>query len=607
MAVEESLDKIIDYRNLHDMVRATVERCPDKVAYRWILNDNGTTDAVTWAEHFEKVKRASKSLMKLGVGKEDKVGIISYTCYPWVLSDMAACFIGAVTVGIYHTSITDDIKYILKHSESKIVFVEKREHLHKLLEMKDSIPNVRKVVLFNGERREDDGDWVLTFDDFLKLGDDLEDELFYKKVEAVAPDDLAAIVYTSGTTGIPKGAMLTHDNMIFSSQSVAACAEVEDTDETFLFLPLAHIFARLTVYLNLLYATSTTFCRSMETIVDDLKIARPHWFASVPRVFEKVHTRVLSTAEAKGGVVLKLFNWALKSGEKVSDHIVAKEPVPPLLKMQYNLAMKLVFAKLHKALGGRVRFCVSGAAPLSPEISKFFHSAGILICEGYGMTENMSFTNVNRLDRFKFGSVGLPGVGITLKIAEDGEIVCRGRNVMRGYYKMEEETAQAIDANGWLHSGDLGVIDEDGFLTITGRKKELIITSSGKNISPSRIEGLLSTSKYINQAFVLGDRRNYLTALITLDTDNLMDFASNRGITFKDPGELNHHQEVIDLIQGEVDKVNRELARFETIKKFTLVPEFTVENELITPTLKLKKNRIQERFKESIDAMYKGA
>jgi long-chain acyl-CoA synthetase len=403
---------------------------------------------------------------------------------------------------------------------------------------------------------------------------------------------------------VPKGAVLTHDNITFTAQSVHLSTKILDGDEVFLFLPLAHVFARTCVYATMLAGCPTTITRSMDTIIEDIKIAKPHWFASVPRIYEKVYSKVLSGAEAKGGLALKIFRWACDVGYEISDLKQSGNPIPSKTAFKYKIATKLVFSKIQEALGGRVRWCISGAAPLNPAIAKFFHAAGILVLEGIGMTENTSFTNLNRFDNFRFGWVGQPGPGIEQKISPDGEVMYRGRNVMKEYYKMPEETAKTITEEGWQYTGDLGEIDSENFLKITGRKKDLIITSGGKNIAPSAIEGVIATSKYINQVCVIGDRKNFLSALVTIDPDNVKDYAGSNGIPFKSIDDLINNEKIKKLIEDEIAEKNREFASFESIKKITIVPEFTIDNGLLTPTMKLKKNVAMDIFKNEIEAMY---
>ncbi len=590
-----------NFENVHHMLTNTIEKWGNQDAYRWIL-DSRETDSVTWKEFGDQVHRVGKSLMALGIDKGDKVNILSYTCYRWVLTDVGCASIGSCAAGIYQSLLPDDIKYIVNHSDAVLVFAEDEGLLEKLLEIRDEIPAVRKVILFSGNPPSDD--WVLSYEDFLELGADISAQALEKRIAGVGPEDVATIVYTSGTTGIPKGAVLTHDNLTFTPQSVRGSTQILDGDETFLFLPLAHIFARTLVFSALVAGISTTFARSMDTIVEDFQIARPHWFPSVPRIFEKVYSRIISGAEAKGGVALAIFRWAVSVGDRVSNLKLARKPIPFFLSRQYALATKLVFSKVQAALGGRVRWCISGAAPLDPSIAKFFHAAGILIVEGIGMTENTSFTNLNRYDNYRFGWVGPPGPGIEQKTREDGEVLYRGRNVMKEYYKMPAETAETLTADGWQHTGDLGEIDEENFLRITGRKKDLIITAGGKNIAPSAIEGMIATSKYINQVCAIGDRRRYLVALITFDAENIRAFATEEGIPHTDINELKNNDKVISLIDDIVQAKNTDLASYETIKAFRLVEEFTIENGLLTPTLKVKRSAAMDHYTDLIESMY---
>ncbi len=592
-----------DYRNVHQMLKETVDSNSGKPAYRWFLS-GGQPVSVTWEEFYEQVEKVSKSLIALDIKKDDKINILSYTCYRWVLCDMGIMSIGACTVGIYQSNLPKDCKYIINHSDAVIIFAEDETQLNKLMEIREEIPNIRKVVLFKGTYDEDD--WVITFEEFLELGKDVPDEDVQQRVDAVTPGDTAGIVYTSGTTGVPKGVVLSNDNITFTAQSVKECAEVKEGDEVFIFLPLAHVFARTCIYFTMMIGKTITFNRGMDTLMEDMKAARPHWFISVPRIYEKVYSKVLSGAEAKGGLTLKIFKWACDIGNMVSDLKLNKKSVPLLLQLQYKLAHKLVFSKIHDAMGGRVRWCLSGAAPINPSIAKFFHAAGILICEGIGMTENTSFSNVNRINDYRFGWVGPPGPGIEQKIADDGEVLFRGRNVMKGYYKMPEETAKDIDKDGWLYTGDIGEIDSKNFLRITDRKKDLIITAGGKNIAPSAIEGVIATSKYINQICVIGDQRKYLSALVTLDPDTIKWYAETNGIAFEDVHELITNEKIVKLVESEIIEKNKEFASFETVKKITIVPEFSIENGLMTPTMKLKKKLITDHHKDNIDSMYPG-
>ncbi|NUO83501.1 long-chain fatty acid--CoA ligase [candidate division KSB1 bacterium] len=592
---------IKDFRNVHAMLKETVDRYPNQPAYRW-FPEAGKMAMVTWTQFYEEVQMVAKSLIALGVKKNDKVNILSYTCYRWMLCDLGITSAGACTVGIYHSNLPKDCRHIINHSDGVLVFAEDETQLRKLLEIRKDLPNVRKVVLFNGSSAGDD--WVMSFEEFVAAGKDVAEAEFFERALVPTPQDAAGIVYTSGTTGVPKGAVLTHDNITFTAQSARTSVDIWEGDEHFLFLPLAHVFARICVYTSLLAGNPTTFSRSMDTIIDDIKTIKPHWFASVPRVFEKVYTKVVSGAEAKGGLALKIFRWACRVGNEVSDCKLKQQPIPAWTNVQYRLATKLVFSKLQAALGGRVRWCISGAAPINPAIAKFFHAAGILVLEGIGMTENTSFTNVNRYDNYRFGWVGQPGPGIEQKTGPDGEIMYRGRNVMKEYYKMPAETAETITKDGWLKTGDLGVIDAANFLKVTGRKKELIITSGGKNIAPAPIEGALATCKYLSQVCVLGDRRRFLSALVSLNVENVTAYAKAKGLRFDNFDELRQHPEIVRLIEAEVAEKNRTFASFESVKKIAIVPEFTIENDMLTPTLKIKKNVVAEKYAQTIEAFY---
>lgn len=590
-----------DYDNFHQMLCDTVGKYTNDSAYRWFDKDGNAT-SLSWQEFYDQVKAVGKSLIALDINKDDKVNILAYTCYKWVLTDFANMSVGVGTVGIYQSNLAPDCEYIINHSDASLVFVENQTQLEKILSIRDNLSSIKKVILFEGECPGND--WVMNYAEFLELGKTIDDTAFVERTKQVSPMETAGIVYTSGTTGVPKGVVLTHDNITYTCQSVLHSGEFIDGEEMFAFLPLAHVFARTCCYAGVITGNRTTFARGIDTLLEDFKLAAPHWFVSVPRVFEKIYSKIISGAEAKGGAALKIFKWACTVGAQVSDLKVKKQPIPFLLGLKYKVATKLIFSKIHKALGGNVKWCISGAAPLNPEIAKFFHAAGLLILEGLGMTENTSFSNVNRPGDYDFGVVGPPGVGISHKIDKDGEILFHGRNVMKEYYKMPEETAETFTSDGWLRTGDLGEIREKNVLKVTGRKKDLIITAGGKNIAPSRIEGVMITSKYFNQFCIIGDKRKYLSAVVTLDEDNINAFAQENKIDYEDYSELMHHPEIVKLVDREVEKRNKNLPSFETVKKVKIVPEFTIENEMMTPTFKLKKNIILKTYGDAIESMY---
>lgn len=589
------------YKNLHQVLRKTSGMYPEKAAFK-ILTENGFTKTITWGEYHEQVLQMSRSLIALGMEKGDKVAIFSYTCYEWVLTDMGITSVGASTVGVYQSTLPGDCDYLLNHSDSTLLFVENTELLEKILTIREKLLDVKKVILFHGDYHEDD--WIMGFQEFLKLGDGIEDQRLEQALERVESRDPSAIVYTSGTTGKPKGAVLTHHNITFAAQSLQQCLEFDPEEEGFLFLPLAHIFARLSIYFCLHSGVCCVFARSIDTVPEDIRTVRPHFIPSVPRIFEKAYSKILQGVDKKGGLTVRLFQWACETGSMAVKLEMQKQAVPRMLKIKYSLARKLVFKKIQAAFGGRINWCICGGAPLDPEIKKFFYMAGIPILEGLGMTENVSFSNVGRLNDYRLNWIGPPGPGIEQKLSDGGEIYFKSENVMKEYYKMPEETRNALTPDGWLKTGDLGEIDSDGFLRLTGRKKDIIITSGGKNIAPVYIENLLNQSPYISQVCVVGDQRKFLTAVVVPDAESIRDDAVGKKIEFENGHDLVQKKAVKDLIHGEIAKANRLLPPFETIKRFTLAHEFTVENSLLTPTLKVRKKRVLETYKKEIDRMY---
>ena len=591
----------MSHRSIAELFRSVTEANADRVAYQY--KKEGTWADVTWAETRELVGRIGRSLLALDVAHGDRVGILSQTRLEWVLADFANANIGAVTVGIYPTLLADDCRYIIDHSDLEILFVENAEQLDKVLSVRDKLPKLRRIVLFDGAPGAESE--AIGWDEFLALADGVGEDRLEARSAALEPDDVASIVYTSGTTGVPKGVMLTHGNLLFSCRSAIDCLEFGEDYCTLFFLPLAHVFARLIAYGMMVKAVRVAFAESVTTVAENLKEIRPHFIPSVPRVYEKVYDKIISGAESAGGIKLKLFQWAIGVGREESRLRQAGKPMPPLLKLRHAVADRLVLGKIKAALGGRIAWAASGAAPLNKTIAEFFDACGVTILEGIGMTENTSFSNVNRLGRCKFGTVGQPGEGIEQRIAEDGEVLFRGPNVMKGYFKDPEATAEVIDEEGWLHSGDIGEIDEEGYLTITDRKKDLIVTAGGKNVAPQRIERILRTSHYISQAVAYGDRRKFVTALITLPPDVIADWTVEQGITVDSPEALAAHPEVRKLIEAEIEERNRQLASFETVKRFHILPrDLSIESGELTPTLKIKRKVVYDKFRSELDALY---
>jgi long-chain acyl-CoA synthetase len=558
---------------------------------------------VTWSEARDQVSKISKGLMAMGVNKGDRVSILSQTRLEWSLCDFGITSCGGVTVGIYPSNLPADCAYVIDHSDSEVIFVEDSGQLEKVLSVRSDLPKLRKIVIWDGAG--DPQHDLLSWSEFLDAGRDITDAQAEQRGNSVGPEDLASLVYTSGTTGVPKGVMITNYNLVFTSDSARKSIHIEPGYCTLLFLPLAHVFARLIAYCCMSAAVPVAFAEEISKVGDNLKEIRPHFIPSVPRIYEKVYDKILSGAEEAGGVKQKLFNWAVGVGHQVSHLQQNNQPIPGLLGLKHALADKLVLHKIQAALGGRLVFAVSGAAPLNKTIAEFFHACGVTILEGLGMTENTSFSHVNRFDNNKFGTVGQPGPDIEVKLAKDGEVLFRGPNVMQGYFKDPDATAETFDSDGWLLSGDIGEIDDEGFLRITDRKKEMIVTAGGKNVAPQRIERIMRTSHYIGQIMAYGDKRKYISALIALDPDNIKEWAGQQDLGSHEPEQLAREPKVIKLIEGEIERLNGQLASFETIKRFHIVPQdFTVETGELTPTLKLKRKVIVNKYAAQIEELY---
>jgi long-chain acyl-CoA synthetase len=588
-------------KSIYDMFSNVCEKNKDKVAYRY--KKEGKWIPVTWAENQESCKKISKSLMALGVRKDNKVDILSWTNLEWIQIDMATVSIGAVVVGIYPNNLADDCAYIINHSDAVVLFVENKDQLEKIIQVRSNLPNLKHIVIIEGKALGVEG--VITWQEFMDKGGDISDEEFFSRTAELQPGDVASIVYTSGTTGVPRGAMLTHENLLFTSWSAIQSLYIEPYFENLLFLPLAHVFARIIVYVCLRAGLTTSIVESLDTVVDNLKEIRPHFFGSPPRTYERAYARITSNAMDAGGIKYRLFKWALGVGYNVSKLQQEKKPLTGSLAFKHKIANKLVFSKIQAVLGGRLVYAISGAAPLNKSIAEFFHACGVLILEGIGMTENTSFTNVNLYNHYKFGSVGPTGMEVEQRIAPDGEVLYRGKNVMLGYYKDPEATAETIDSDGWLYTGDLGKIDEDGFLSITDRKKDLIITSGGKNVAPQRVEKIMETSRYIHQVVVYGEKKKYLTGVVTLDKGQVEEWATKQGISSSSWEELCGQPKIQELIDHEVAEKNKLLSSFETLKKVLISPnEFSIESGEMTASLKVKRNVVTEKYQDRLEALY---
>jgi long-chain acyl-CoA synthetase len=584
-----------------------VERSVSSPAQQF--KQGGAWRTLTWREVGDSVREIATGLIALGRKKGEAVGILSASRAEWVQADFAIFSAGCVTIPVYPTYPPDLIQYIVNDAGVKTLIVEDPGQLAKVLEVQGKMEGLEQIVVIQGYEGKEPSPRIFTWEALRRLGRENREKFKSELASRVAdtrPDDIATIVYTSGTTGPPKGVVQTHGNHLAALGSAAETTSIREGDVHLLFLPLAHSFARLESFIGIHRGLTTAFAENIDKLRDNLPETRPHFLCSVPRVFEKVYAGALAKAESGSPLKKKIFHWALGVGKEVSRLKQAKKPVPAGLKLKYRLAHKLVFSKMHAALGGRLRFAVSGGAPLSREIAEFFHAAGILILEGYGLTETCPVLSNNQEDNFKFGSVGLPIPGVEIKIAPDGEILGRGKNIAQGYFKKPEATAEVFLAGGWFATGDIGRIDEDGFLFITDRKKDLIVTAGGMNIAPQNIENLLKGDPFISQAMVHGDKRPYPVALLTVNPDELVKFAKEQGILITDPAALAKHPKVVERVSRIVENKNTELQSYAKIKKFAILPgDFTVDNGLLTPTLKVKRKVITEKNREILDSFYR--
>jgi len=565
---------------------------------------------IVWSEYGRKVRHTACGLVELGLEKGDCVSIIGENRPEWLYADLGTMAAGGISVGIYTTNSAGEVGYILGHSRSKIYIVENEEQLDKALLVRKELPDLTKIVVMDMEGLRSFKDpMVMSFDELLALGqarDEREADLFDRLLDATTPDETALLIYTSGTTGPPKGAMLSHSNILWTAQSIAEVLTVYDTDEMVSFLPLSHIAERMfSVFVPICFAYKVNFIENTDTVTQNVVEVSPTVFFAVPRIWEKYHSFIFIRMQDATALKRLLFACAMKVGVKYSDVKLGWRPVPLWLRLGFGVAHFLVFRKLKKRLGfERVRLAISGAAPISPEVLKFYHAIGIPMREVYGQTEGCGPTSIHRGEDIKAGTVGPAIPGVEIKIAADGEILLKGGNVFKGYYRNPAATAETL-VDGWLHSGDVGMFDEDGFLKITDRKKDLIITSGGKNIAPQNIENQLKFSPYINDAVVIGDARKYLTALVIIDEDNVVKYATDNKIHYSTYATLTQTPEVRSLIQEEVDRVNKSLARVEQVKKFRILPKKLLEEDgEVTPTMKVKRKYVNEAFKDLIESMY---
>ncbi len=564
----------------------------------------GRYEPISTEEFARRVRRIALGLQSLGCGPDRKLVILSENRPEWTLVDFANLCLGGVTVPIYPTLVPSQIQYIIANSEAAVVVCSGPELRRKFEFIKAELPAVAHAVTLEAEAPEG----FLTLEEVCARGEKREAEdagLFERLALAVKPADLASIIYTSGTTGVPKGVMLTHGNFVSNILSLDAIHDFNPTDTILSFLPLSHVLERMTTFAFLYKGASMAYAESIETVAENLLEVRPTIMVSVPRLFEKLYAKVMDNVLAGPPLKRKIFFWAARVGADWSRRRIDHRPVPAGLRRRYRLAKKLVFSKVLEKTGGRVKFFVSGGAPLSKDIGEFFYGLGLPIKEGYGLTETSPVVACNTFDHLRFGTVGLPIPGVSVRIAPDGEILVQGPNVMRGYYKMEAETKEAFEG-GWFHTGDIGHLDADGFLVITDRKKDLIVTAGGKNVAPQPIENLVKQNPYIANAVVVGGKRKFISALIVPERAKIESYAAEAGIRAADYTELLADDRINRFLLAEIDKATPNLAPYEKVKKIILLDrDFEVEKEELTPTLKVKRTMVEAKYKSLIDALYR--
>jgi long-chain acyl-CoA synthetase len=574
----------------------------DKPAQR--VKVNGAWRDTSWRELHDAVRHTARGLIDLGVQPGDRIAILSDSRAEWVQCDLAIQATGAITIPIYPSLLEEQAAYILQNSATSLMFVDTAAQLAKIKNICDQVPGLRHVISMDPQAADAD---TLSLAALAARGaaSGSTAALLDKRVAQLTRDDEATYVYTSGTTGPPKGVVQTHGNHLAALAMIQAVLETTEGEVHLLFLPLAHSFARFESFAGLYLGWTTAFAESIESLPDNMQEVKPMFMFSVPRVYEKMYARITSMAASGSSAKKAIFHWGLAVGRQVSALQQRGQPIPSGLRMKYKIAYKLVFSKLHARVGGRLRYFFSGGAPLAREIAEFFHAAGILILEGYGLTETCPILTANRPDSYKFGTVGQAFPGVELRIADDGEILGRGPNIAKGYYKLPEDTAAVFGEDGWFATGDIGEIDADGFLRITDRKKDLIVTAGGKNVAPQNIENLLKTDRYISQAMVYGDKQKYLTAIVTLDPDAITAYAHEQGIEDTRMDALVVNPAIVKLLDERVAAVNQRLPSFESIKKFVIAPEdFTQEGGELTPTLKVKRKVVTAKYADELAQLY---
>lgn len=598
-------------QNFPTITQAFLNRARTQPNVEAFFTKEGTQwKSVTWKDFFENVKAISNGLVELGVKPGESVCLISNTRIEWATCDMAILGARNVTVPVYASNTPEETAYIVNHCDARFVFVEDAKQLEKILSVRDKLPKIEKIIPFsviaNSQLAENKD--ILSLAALRELGRRSNDQdRFERNLMAVRPSDTLTICYTSGTTGVPKGVVLTFDSLASELEDIDKMLGdvVTDQDVILSFLPVSHIFGKVESMAAYHFGWKTYYAESIEKLLLNMAEVRPTLQFAVPRVFEKAYNRIKASIDESSQTKRKLFDWAMTAGRAYYGKIWAGQKPTLTEKAQYILAEKLVLKKVYERFGGRTRYCIAGGAPLPREIGEFMKIVGITILEGYGLTETTAAVTVNTPSEMKYGSIGKPLPEVAIKIADDGEILIKSRKVFKEYFKNQDATREVLTSEGWFHTGDIGIIDEDGFVKITDRKKDLIVTSGGKNVAPQKIENLAKTHKYISQFVAHGDKRNYLTALVVLEKDEVVKFAKEHDILFSEYCELIKHPKIQALVQKILDQVNGQLASFESIKRFKILPnEFTIETGELTPSLKIRRKFCNEKYKNELDSMY---
>ncbi len=583
-----------------DRVAAT----PHAEAFRYPLDHSW--ESVTWQQVGERVENIAGGLIALGIAPEDRVALASATRYEWVLIDFAVMCAGAATTTVYPTTNAGDVAYIVANSGSRVVVAENQTQLDKLLEHRAELPDVTKVVLIDGNG---DGDWAISLAELEQLGKQLladSPNAINERVAAIGPDQLASLIYTSGTTGRPKGVRLTHGAWTYTAAAIDALGILGPDDLNFLWLPLAHAFGKVMLALPLQVGFPTAIDGRVERIIDNLAALRPTIMGAAPRIFEKAHARIEGMVREQGRLTKTMFDWAIGVGLKVSEARQAGKKPSLAASLAYKVADRLVFSTIRQRFGGRLRFFVSAAAALDRDVAQWFDAVGIVVLEGYGLTETAAASFINRPNAYRFGTVGRPFPATEVRIADDGEILLKGPGVMTAYHDLPDATAEALDADGWFHTGDVGEIDADGYLRITDRKKDMFKTSQGKYVAPSAIDAKFKgLCPYASELLVYGEGKPYCVALVSLDSEAIAEWAAKNGLADKAFPEIARDEATQELIAGYIDALNAELNRWEQIKRFAIIDrELSIESGDLTPSMKLRRKLVIEKFADRLSGLY---